>query len=156
MNCFEIQDKIIDLVLGELTPEDEALIREHAKHCFMCREELRLLSECMQICAFSETEACECHFQETYWQEFTASVHERISHEKIESRFPFRVVIPIAASALIAIGLGYIFFLRPSPEQTAQEESPSYYEYDPYKEMDDLSPEEAEEFIKIINQKYRE
>ncbi|MCK5258293.1 MAG: zf-HC2 domain-containing protein [Thermoplasmatales archaeon] len=156
MNCIEIQEKIIDMVLGELTSQDEILIREHLESCMICREEFRFLSECIQTCTLEHTETCECQFQETYWEEFVVSVHERISHEKIETKFPFRIVIPIAASALIAIGLGYIFLLRPSPEQTAQEESPSYYEYDPYKEMDDFSPEEAEEFIKIINQKYRE
>ncbi len=156
MNCIEIQEKIIDMVLDELTSQDEILIREHLESCMICREEFRFLSECIQTCTLEHTETCECQFQETYWEEFVVSVHERISHEKIETKFPFRIVIPIAASALIAIGLGYIFLLRPSPEQTAQEESPSYYEYDPYKEMDDFSPEEAEEFIKIINQKYRE
>ncbi|MEE8596716.1 MAG: zf-HC2 domain-containing protein [bacterium] len=156
MNCIEIQEKIIDMVLDELTPQDEILIREHLESCMICREEFRFLSECIQTCTLEHTETCECQFQETYWEEFVVSVHERISHEKIETKFPFRIAIPIAASALIAIGLGYIFLLRPSPEQTAQEESPSYYEYDPYKEMDDFSPEEAEEFIKIINQKYRE
>ena len=28
MNCFDIQEKIIDLVLGELTSEDEVLIHK--------------------------------------------------------------------------------------------------------------------------------
>ncbi len=156
MNCFEIQEKIIDLVLGELTYEDEVFIREHIEICPMCREELRFLSECMQTCVLSETETCECQFQETYWDNFVTSVHERISHEKRESKFPFNIVIPVAAAAIAAISVGYFFFFRPSPKETAQEESIPYYEYDPYKEVDELSPEEAEEFIRIINQRYGE
>jgi predicted amidophosphoribosyltransferase len=154
MNCFQVQEKIIDLVLGELTPEEEALIKEHTEHCPVCREELQLLNACLRTCMLEDKETCECRFQETYWEDFVVSIHEKISHEKMESKFPFQIVIPIAASALIAAALGYHFFLRPSPKQTAQEQTPSYYEYDPYNEVEDLSPEETEEFIKIINQKY--
>lgn len=156
MNCIEIQEKIIDLVLGELTSEDEWLIHEHLESCLMCREEFQLLSECLQTCTLEETETCEWKFQETYWDEFVVSMHEKISHEKMESKFPFHIVIPIAASTLLAIALGYYIFFRPSPEQTVQEETPSYYEYDPYDEVEDLSPEETEELIRIINQKYGE
>ena len=156
MNCIEIQEKIIDLVIGELTFEDEVIIREHLKSCLICREEFRLLSECLQTCTLEETETCECQFQETYWDEFIVSMHEKISHEKMESKFPYRIVIPIAASALLAIGLGYYFLLSPSPKQIVKEEAPTYYEYDPYDEMDELTPEETEEFIKIINQRYGE
>ena len=123
MTCFDVQEKMIDLVLGELTLDQEAEIRDHAKQCPVCREELQLLSVCMQTCT-------------------------------LECRFPFRIVIPVAASAFLVATLGYFIFFRSSPEQTVQEETPSYYEYDPYEEMNDLSPEEAEEFIKIINQKY--
>ena len=156
MSCFEIQEKIIDLVIGDLAPEDETLIREHIKTCPMCRDELEFLSGCLQTCILEETETCECHFQETYWEEFVVSTHEKISHEKIESKFPFHIVIPVAASTLLAMVLGWYFFLRPPPKKTVQEENPSYYEYDPYQEVDDLSPEETEEFLKMIDQKYGE
>ncbi len=154
MTCFDVQEKMIDLVLGELTLDQEAEIRDHAKQCPVCREELQLLSVCMQTCTFEDTETCECFFQETYWENFVITMHEKITHEKMECRFPFRIVIPVAASAFLVATLGYFIFFRSSPEQTVQEETPSYYEYDPYEEMNDLSPEEAEEFIKIINQKY--
>ncbi len=155
MNCFEIQEKIIDLVLGELTSEDEWLIREHIDRCPICREELTFLSECMNTCSFDETETCECQFEETYWEDFAVTMHERISHEKIEKGFPYHIVIPVAASALFAVILGYFVFFRPSPKQVVEEE-PSYQQYDPYDEIHDLSPEEREEFIKIINQRYGE
>jgi len=154
MNCFDVQEKMIDLVLGELTPSEQARIREHVEQCPMCCEELQLLSGCMETYLLEETETCECHFQETYWENFVVTMHEKIIHEKMECRFPFRVVIPIAASAFLAAALGYFIFFRPSPEQTVQEETPPYYEYDPYDEMDELSPEETEEFIRIIDQKY--
>jgi hypothetical protein len=157
MNCIEVQEKIIDLVIGDLAPEDEFLIREHIEMCPTCREEFRFISECLQTCTLKETETCTCQFQETYWENFVLTVHERISHEKTESKFPFGIVIPIAASALAALALGYFFFLKPTSEETVKEEEiPSYYEYDPYDEMDGLSPEEAEEFIKLINQRYGE
>jgi len=155
MNCLEIQEKIIDLLLGELSPTDEMLVQEHLNSCPLCHEEFQFLSECLQVCTLSEAETCECQFQETYWDEFVVSVHEKITHEKIEKNFPFRIVIPIAASALVAIALGYYFFLRPSPQETVQETLPSY-KIDPYEEVYELSPEEAEEFIKMINQRYGE
>lgn len=155
MNCIEIQEKIIDMVLGELTPQDEILIREHLESCMICREEFRVLSECIQTCTLEYTETCECQFQETYWDEFVVSVHERISHEKIETKFPFRIVIPIAASALLVITLGYYFFIRPKPQETVQETKPGY-ETNVYDEIYELSPEETEDFIKLIQQKYPE
>jgi hypothetical protein len=157
MNCFEIQEKIIDLVIGELTPEDERLIREHIKECPICREELEFINSCLQTCTLEDDETCECYYQETYWNDFVVDMHEKISHEKPETRFPFEVIIPIAASAALVGVLAYFIFIRPSQEQTAQDnEIPSYYQYDPYDEMDKLSPEETEEFIKMINQKYNE
>ena len=155
MNCIEIQEKIIDMVLGELTPQDEILIREHLESCMICREEFRFMSECIQTCTLEYTETCECQFQETYWDEFVVSVHERISHEKIEPKFPFRIVIPIAASAIIAITFGYYFFIRPKPQETVQETTPGY-KSDVYDEIYELSPEETEDFIKLIQQKYPE
>jgi len=96
---------------------------------------------------------CECQFHETYWDEFVVSVHEKITHEKIESKFPFRIVIPIAASAFAAIALGYYFFLRPKPQETAEETLPSY-EIDAYEEVYELSPEETEEFLRMVDQRY--
>jgi len=155
MNCIEIQEKIIDMVLGELTLQDEILIREHLESCMICREEFRFMSECIQTCTLEYTETCECQFQETYWDEFVVSVHERISHEKIEPKFPFRIVIPIAASAIIAITFGYYFFIRPKPQETVQETRPGY-KSDVYDEIYELSPEETEDFIKLIQQKYPE
>lgn len=154
MNCFDIQEKIIDLVIGELTPLDEELIREHVAHCSMCRQELEFLSGCLNTCCLEDTETCAVHFQDVYWSNFVSEVHERITHEKQEQKFPYHIVIPVAASALIVLILGYIF-LRPSPKETVEEE-PSYYQYDPYDEMEELSPEEKEEFIELINQRYGE
>jgi hypothetical protein len=156
ITCFEIQEKIIDFVLGELTLEDEALIREHVETCPLCQEEFQFFNECIQTCIGEESETCECQFQETYWDDFVVSIHEKICHEKKESNFPYRIVIPIAASAVIAIGVGYFLFFRPSPQETVQEETAPYYQYDPYAEMDELSPEETEEFLKMIQQKYPE
>ncbi len=156
MNCFDIQEKIIDLVLGELTYEDEVLIHEHLEICTECREELQFFSECLNTCKLENAETCECQFQTTYWNEFVTSVHEQISHEKRESKFPFRIVIPAAVAAVVILSVGYFFFFRPPSREIAEEESAPLYEYDPYQEVDELSPEEAEEFIKIINQRYNE
>jgi hypothetical protein len=156
MNCMDIQEKIIDLVFGELAPHDQTLIEDHIKMCPICRAELSFLHECMDTCTPDDTEMCECHFKETYWEEFVVSVHEKISYEKPESTFPFKIVLPIAASALLAIALGYIFIFRQKPEETAREGERTYYEYDPYDEIHELSPEETEEFIELINQRYGE
>jgi hypothetical protein len=154
MNCFDVQEKIIDMVIGELSPEEEAEIREHTAHCPMCREELHMLTTCMQTCITEESETCECRFQDTYWEDFVVTMHKKISHEKIESKYPFKIILPVAVSVLAAATIGYFLFVQPKPEETVDSEAPSYYEYDPYDEMDELSPEETEQLIKIINQKY--
>lgn len=154
MNCIEAQEKAIDLVLGELTHEEAVLLKEHMEQCPICSDDFKLLSQCLQVCTEENSETCVCQFQETYWEEFIISIHDKISHEKIERRFPFHIVIPVAVSVVVAMAFGYYIFLRPKPEETVQETTPSYEEYDPYQEVDELSPEEAEEFIKIINQRY--
>ncbi len=153
MNCFDAQERIIDLMLGELTPEDEVLLKEHIDECPMCRQEFEFLSDCFQICTDEKNESCDCHFQEPYWDEFVSTVHEKITHEKMERRFPFQIVLPIAASVLVVAAVGYYFFLRPAPKDVAQEPVPKS-EHDPYEEVYELTPEETEEFIKMINQKY--
>lgn len=153
MNCLDVQEKIIDLLFGDLSPEDKMLVQKHINTCPLCREEFQFLHECLQVCTLDETETCECQFHETYWDEFVVSVHEKITHETKESTFPFRTVIPIAASALAAFALGYYFFLRPQPQETVQETLPSY-EIDPYEEVYELTPEETEELLKIIDQRY--
>lgn len=151
MNCLDVQEKIIDLLLGEIDPEDEALIQEHLNSCPTCYEDFKFLKECLDACSLPEIS----EFNESYWDEFAVSIHERITHEKLAKKFPFRIVLPIAASAIIVFGIGYYFFLRPTPQPTAQGNLP-HYEYDPYEEVNDLSPEEAEEFIELINQRYGE
>jgi hypothetical protein len=153
MNCFDIQDMIIDLLLGELSPADKMLVQEHLEHCPLCRQEFQFLHNCLHVCTLEETETCECQFQASYWDEFVVSIHEKITHEKKETTFPFRIVIPIAASAVAAMALGYYFFLRPKPEETVQETLPGY-QVDPYEEVYELSPEETEEFLKMVDQRY--
>lgn len=153
MNCIDVQEKIIDLVIGTLTDKDRSHLHEHIKDCPMCRHELRLLRDCLQICTLNEQETCECHFQESYWEEFIFTVHNKIRYEKPAPTFPFRVVIPIAASVLLAAA-GYFFLIRPKPEQTVQQGTDTYYQYDPYDDIHELSPEETEEFIELINERY--
>ena len=155
MNCFEAQEKIIDLILDELTREDEILLKDHLNRCPVCSEDFEFLSECLQLCTFEESETCKAQFHETYWDEFIVSVHERIDHERTTKKFPFHIILPIAASAIAATVIGYYFFLRPTPQVTVQETLPGY-EYDVYEEVYELSPEEREEFIKMINERYGE
>lgn len=155
LKCIDVREKIIDLVLGELSPEEISLVQEHLDDCVMCSEEYRFVRDCMSACTYEEAETCVNQFHETYWESFIFSVHERISHEKIEKKFPFHIVVPVAAS-LLAIGIGYFILFRPAPEKTAQEELAPYYEYDPYNEVDEMTPEEREEFIKMIEQEVPE
>jgi hypothetical protein len=156
MNCFEAQEKIIDLILGELDYDDEISLKEHLSTCPICSEDFELLDRCLHVCTHREDETCEYRFKETYWDEFVISVHEKIKHEKIEKKFPFHVVIPIAAAALIGMVVGYYFFIKPAPQETVEETLPDYERYDPYDEVYELTPEEREEFIRMINQRYGE
>jgi hypothetical protein len=153
MKCLDVQENIIYMLCDELTPEDRAAVLEHIRGCPVCRAEYQFLDECLTLCAPSETEKCTCQFQETYWDEFVFSVHEKIIHEKFERKFPFRIVIPVVASAFVAFTIGYLLFIRPKPQVTAQEGAPRL-EGGQYEEVYELTPEQQEEFIKIINQRY--
>lgn len=153
MKCLDVQENIISLLCDELPVEERAAVLEHIRNCPTCRAEYNLVDECLQLCTPTETEACTCQYQETYWEEFVYSVHEKILQEKFERKFPFRIVIPVVASAAIVFTVGYFFFLRPKPQITAQENTPRL-EGGQYEEVYELTPEQQEEFIRIINQRY--
>lgn len=153
MKCIDVQENIIYMLCDEISQNDRQAVLEHIRNCPMCSQEFNFLCECLELCAPTESETCECQFQETYWEDFVFSVHQRISHEKFERRFPFRIVIPVVASAIAAFGIGYFLFLRPGPQEIVQEESPTY-QGGQYEEVYELTPEQQEEFIRIINQRY--
>lgn len=153
MKCLDVQENIISMLCDELPAEERAAVLEHIRNCPVCRAEYNLVDECLQLCTPSETEACACQYQETYWEEFVFSVHEKIINEKFERRFPFRIVIPVVASAAVAFAVGYFLFMKPKPEITAQQ-GPPRLEGGQYEEIYELTPEQQEEFIKIINQRY--
>ncbi len=150
MNCFEIQERIIDLIIGNIEPEEKELILEHINRCPICAEDFYFIHKCIDVC-------CSCpDFEEKdeYWEEFLVSVHERISLTKPKNPFPFRIVIPVAAGALGVLGVIYLFFFRPAPKEIAQPRIPDINNKDPIYEVYELSPEEQKEFIKMVNQKY--
>ncbi len=152
MKCLDVQENIIYLLLDDISSEDRSAVLDHIRGCPVCREEYQFLDRCLQLCTPSENEACTCQFQETYWDEFVFSIHEQIIHEKFEKKFPFRIVIPVVASAVVAFTIGYFLLMRPKPQITAQEEGARYENQ--YEEVYELTPEQQEEFIRIINQRY--
>src|SRR4030042_2217203 len=147
MNCPDIQERIIDIVLGEAGEEEKQLIFEHLETCPVCRQDYALINACIELCTYREEETCSCHFQTAYWDEFVVNIHQQIRHEKPRKPFPFAIVLPIAAGAAMAIIIGYFVLIRPSSEQTAQRDDAQYFQYDQYDELNDLSPEEKERFI---------
>jgi hypothetical protein len=146
-DCPEIKDKIIDLIRHQLAEDEQEIIEEHIQSCPMCEEEFRFLNECMK--AFEPEDCLE--MTEAYWEEFTVSIHDKIAHVKPRSRFPYAVVLPIAATVLAALGISYFVFIRPKPHQVAK---PKVEPNDPYQEVYELTPDEQQEFIKLINQRY--
>lgn len=45
MNCLEIKPQLVDLLYGELLPEDEARVRAHVTLCESCGRELKSLQQ---------------------------------------------------------------------------------------------------------------
>ncbi|MGB9721292.1 MAG: hypothetical protein ACPL28_07440 [bacterium] len=149
MNCFEVQERIVDLIIGDIEPEEKDLIVAHINQCSICAEEFYFLNECIDAC-------CSCpDFEENeeYWEEFLVSVHERICLTRPKNPFPFHIVVPIAAGALGVMSIVYFLFFRPAPKEIAQPK-PDDYNKDPVYEVYDLSPDEQQEFIKMVNQRY--
>lgn len=147
--CSEIEEKIIDLINDQLDPDERLMIMAHLEACPDCGEEYQFLAECLNA---YEAEDC-LEMTAAYWEEFTVSVHDRIKHEKIRPRFPYAVVLPIAATLLAVVSIGYFVFIRPRHSQTAQPQ-PEIKPDNEYEEVYDLSPEQQEEFIQLINQRY--
>ncbi len=149
MNCLDIQDRIVDLILGDIEPEEKEIILRHLCECPICAEEFDFLKECISVCACPELEKID----ESYWEEFVISVHEKIALTKPKPKFPYRVVIPIAASAIGVIGIAYFLFFKTPTKEVARPEIPEV-QTDPFHEVYELSPEQQREFIKMVNQKY--
>lgn len=148
MNCLDVQEKMIDLIIDELPEYEKALILEHIEHCPECAQDFELMCCCIDACKCSTL----APMSETYWEEFVVSVHEKIALEKPRPVFPYRVVVPAVISAISILGIGYVLFFRPAPRQTAENNPPAWQE-DPYQEVYDLTPEEQKEFIRVINQR---
>jgi len=149
MNCFEIQERIVDLIIGDIELEEKEIIIAHINQCPICAEEFQFISQCIDVCcSFPDFEE-----DEVYWEEFLISVHEKIALTKPKSPFPFHIVLPVAASALGAMGIIYFLFFRPAPKEIAQPK-PSDVNKEPIYEVYELTPEEQQEFIKMVNQKY--
>ena len=146
-DCPEIKDKLIELIRHQLAEDEREMIEEHIHSCPMCEEEFRFLHECMK--AF-EPEDCVA-MTEAYWEEFSVTIHDKIAHVKPQPRFPYAVVLPIAATVLAALGITYFVFIRPRPQQVAK---PKITPDDSYQEVYELTPDEQQEFIKLINQRY--
>ncbi len=149
MNCFEIQERIVDLIIGDIDPVEKELMIAHINECPLCAEEFQFINECIDVC-------CSCpdfEEDEVYWEEFLFSVHEKIALTKPKSPFPFHIVLPVAAGALGAFGIFYFLFLKPAPKEIALPK-PNGVDNEPVYEVYDLTPEEQQEFIKMINQKY--
>jgi hypothetical protein len=146
-DCPEIKDKIIELIRHQLAEDDRLMVEEHIRSCPMCEEEFNFLHECLK--AFEPEDCIE--MTEAYWDEFTISVHEKIAHVKPHARFPYAVVLPLAATVLAALGISYFVFIRPKPNPVAK---PRTQTDDSYQEVYELTPEEQQEFIKLINQRY--
>jgi hypothetical protein len=146
-DCREIKDKIVDLIRHQLAEGEREMVEEHIHSCPLCEEEFHFLYECMQ--AFDAEDCVE--MTEAYWEEFTVSIHDKIAHVKPQPRFPYAVVLPIAATVLAALGITYFVFIRPRPQQVAK---PKITPDDSYQEVYELTPDEQQEFIKLINQRY--
>ncbi len=153
MKCIEAQDSIISMLCDGVSPAEREALLEHIRDCPACREEYVFVNDFLKLCAPAEAENCACQFKETYWEDFVFSVHERIVHEKFERTFPFRIVLPVLASAVLAFGIGYVLFIRPKPQTTVQQDIRPFQDGQ-YEEVYDLTPEQREEFIRIINQRY--
>jgi len=146
-DCPEIKEKIIDLIRHQLAQDEQELIEEHIHSCPFCEEEFHFLQECMS--AYDPEDCLE--MSETYWEEFTVTIHDKIARVKPQPRFPYAVVLPIAATVLAALGISYFVFIRPRSSPVAK---PKIAPEDTYQEVYELSPDEQQEFIKLINQRY--
>ncbi len=150
MNCFEIRERIVDLITGEIESDEKEWMLEHINHCPVCAEDFYFLSQCIDACY-----SCP-DFEENdeYWEEFLVLVHEKITLTKPKNPFPFHILIPVAAGAVGVLALIYLLFLRTAPKEIAQPKVPESNNSDPIYEVYDLTPEEQKEFIKMVNQKY--
>uniref|UniRef100_A0A7C4THZ3 Zf-HC2 domain-containing protein n=1 Tax=candidate division WOR-3 bacterium TaxID=2052148 RepID=A0A7C4THZ3_UNCW3 len=148
MNCLDVQERIVDLLLGEVDPQEKAIILDHLARCPLCAEDYQFLSECISVCSCPDIEEAD----ETYWENFLISVHERIVSAKTKSPFPYRIVIPIAASAIGILGVLYFLFKFGNKEVARRVDTET--QNDLYQEVYELTPEEQKEFIKMVNEKY--
>lgn len=149
MNCLDIQERFVDLIIGDIEPEEKEIMLAHINQCPLCAEEFQFLKDCIDVCgSYPDFEE-----DEIYWEEFLISVHKQIALTKPKSPFPFQIVLPVAAGAIGVMGIIYFLFFKPVQKEIAQPKSNDMNK-DPVYEVYELTPEEQQEFIKMINQKY--
>jgi len=115
--CEEIQGYLLDRVLGENLPQEhEVELREHLSLCPVCRKQLE------------ESEAAWKSLDVLKGVRFPESLSQNVLREVAAEpragrfmRRPYvfwRVLVPIAASLLIAVGMYFIFHDYFSSDQT--------------------------------------
>ncbi|MBI4548031.1 MAG: zf-HC2 domain-containing protein [Ignavibacteriae bacterium] len=100
MKCSEIQYDLPDFLLGKLSEEQQASIREHLVTCERCRSEAEQLKG-----VFSELHAHQPWAPpSTYWSTLLPKIHQRIE-EKSSPALPewiTRLAMPLSA-AIVAV-----------------------------------------------------
>lgn len=112
-DCAKTQEQLVDLLLGELTPEEARLVAAEAEACADCRREHAALAETLR--AFDRASDAALP-DETFWAGYHERLREKITAEAtggggakvLMFRLPgtrFRFTPIQAAAALLIIGV---------------------------------------------------
>jgi hypothetical protein len=114
MNCEQAQRRLSEYLDKSLDPASHRNIESHLAACSQCWAEAELLAECIRrIAALSEVEppigfaqrviahVKEIESKPSFWEGFL---------------FPFKVNLPMQATALVLVGIIAVYILDPEPQ----------------------------------------
>ncbi|HPK04750.1 MAG TPA: zf-HC2 domain-containing protein [Bacteroidales bacterium] len=129
MNCKRIKQYLIFLADGSLDAELAGKVREHLKQCKQCNHAFREIQEIFDIAGSLEPVKVDSWFTDRVEQEFLSLQNEK-SKFKIwyNKRVNYLKMVPVAASLIIALGLGIIIGSELS-DKTAANEVVEYPQY---------------------------
>lgn len=122
MNCKRIKKYLIFLADGSLDAELAGKVRDHLEQCKQCSHAYREIREILDIAGSVEPVKVAPWFSDRVEQEFLSLQNEK-SKLKIwyNKRVNYLKMVPVAASLIIALGLGIIIGSELSDKVAANE-----------------------------------
>lgn len=118
MTCDDIQPYLDAFIDDELSPERTLDVKRHLRQCSACLTEVQAVEAMVTATRTSVNEAPMCPDFRSRLEQCLAEERKRQEHGVWHHPLGYRVILPVAAAAAMALGYGW--YQQSGPGQTGQ------------------------------------